>query len=532
MKKHILPLAMISLGAVGYFLFSFAKIVDSPFGMEPVDIMRICVMLAFCALAFVLYYMMRIKKEPLYKSYFVTGVVFGLIFMFIIPPYSTPDELVHIWSAYNVSNDVLGYPEVSEEGMTLVVRACERDAELNQVLSPYMSRDIYNNMLTNIFELADEAENVLVDSREGYSTPKLMHIIPAIGVTIGRLLSWNVVPTLLLGTLFNMLFFVGSSAYAIKKVPFGKAIIACFCLIPMTLQQASSYSYDNPLLAASIVVIALGIKWCFSDEKIETSEIVVYIIYSMFLIAGKSSVYAAFCLLPVMYKFSKERIINIWKNYKTPIIIFIIIAAVLLLGDAIIGIITSIGAPSVELSAAEVASDAPVYENYIAWADAEGFTLKYLLTHPVLFVKIIVNTLLYQMDYLIMTLYGQTLGWFQIGMSTWVILLYGVIGLLSTVKTAGEISAFTAKDRIAVSFVSLISCAMCAMGMLLFWTPRSYTMIEGLQGRYFLPPYLALLFMLRNDNLVVNKNIDNKLLFASVCAGACAVYFLMSAVQI
>lgn len=525
-KRHIVPMIVVSIFVIAFVLVCCAKV----FVTRPIDLwffMCLAIIVATVILIYAMYYILFIKKDLFHRCYFVVGLTLGIFFMFIIPPYATPDELNHMWSAYFVSNEILGYGDPTAENATLLVRACELNAEVNEELSPYLSRDTYNNMLSNIFKLEDDAGNVIVNSYQLYSTPHILYFIPAIGVTIGRLFSWGVVPTALLATLLNKLFFVFSSTYAIKKIPFGKMIIAGFCLLPMTLQQTSSVSYDNPLLAASIVVIALGIRWACTDASIKKSELIFYLICSIFLVAGKSGVYGAFCILPIIYKCSREKLLEIWRKHKKQIIIcFAIFAGVWLVSKGI-NIVSSMSQPTPEVSnPSAVELEAAKYENYIYWAGAEGYTIKYLLMNPVELFHIILNTIILKMDFYISTLYGQTLGWFQIGLPWMVILAYAFIGLVSAFSLDGERFLFI-KDKVWIGLFALISCGMCAAAMLLFWTPKGYGYIEGVQGRYFLPPYLACLFCLGGDKVRFRKNIDRELLFITVLLSAVMIFCLL-----
>lgn len=526
LKKHMLPLAIVTMFAVAFLLVCYVKV----FIGRPLDLwfgMCVAIVTSILILIYALYYMMFMRKLEFYKCYFVVSIVFGIIFIFMFPPYSTPDELNHIWSAYCVSNEMLGYGDPTVEHATLLVRECELNAEVNGELSPYLSRDAYNNTLANVFKIENEAGNEIVNSYQLYSTPHMLYVIPAIGITIGRMFSWGVVPAALLATLLNKLFFVFASTYAIKKIPFGKMIIAGVCLLPITLQQTSSVSYDNPLLTAYIVVIALGIRWAFTESDIKKSELIFYGICSIFLIAGKSGVYAAYCLMPFIYKYSREKIFEIWKKYKKQIVIgFAIVMGIWLVSKGI-DYISAMSLPPVEPSEpTAVELEAAKYENYIYWAGAEGYSIKYLLTHPVELLYILVNTIIIKMDFYISTLYGQTLGWFQVGLPWFVILLYAFIGLVSAFSLDGD-RFLSVKDKSFMAIFSIISCGLCAAAMLLYWTPKGYGYIEGLQGRYFLPPYMACLFCLGGNSVRFRKNIEKELLFLNVLLSAIMVFCLL-----
>lgn len=521
-KGKGIQLAALTLFALFYLVISYLKLWSG----KPHDLyffMTIGIVLVVIMLIYVAYYCLFVKKIAFEKCYLIVGIVFGIFFMVIFPPYSTPDEPTHMGSAYYVSNAIMGYENPVEDDDPLKIRVCELGAWGSGELNQYVSRDGYNITLANLFKIVDESENELVDSTLGHMSPFYAYLIPAIGITIGRLLSWGVVPTAMLGTLFNMLFFVVSSYYAMKKIPFGKMILASYCLLPMTLHMVSSYSYDNPILTSTVVVVALGIRWCFSEHKITTSEVVVYVVYSVLLFSTKGGVYAMFCLLPFLYGFSKEHIKHIWKNYKCQIIVGGAIVAfswMLLMFPGVKRIILSEGKEVI------AETEEVQYQNYIAWADAEGYTIGGVLSSPKSTIKLLLNTVVEKADYYLMTLYGQALGWFQVGIPYIVIFMYGAIGVLSSLSLDGN-RLLTGKDKLIVVFLALMSCGMIVVALLLDHTPITSSCVEGVQGRYFLPPYLACLFCIGGDSFRFKKNMDRELMLANVLLGAMMVLYIM-----
>lgn len=521
LKKHIVPLCLVSIFVVFLLVTSYEKLVSG----QEVDsflLMSVGIMSLLSVLIYAAYYCVFIKKIAFEKCYLMIGIVMGVIFMFVIPPYNTPDENAHIGFAYHVSNTILGYDKQIEDA-SYVLRECELNAEVSGEVSQFASRDTYNNMLANLFKIEDAEGNTLYAAPERGTNVYLMHVIPAIGMTIGRLLSWGVVPTILLGTLFNMLFFVGSAYYAMKKIPFGKMILAGVCLLPMTLQQVSSYSYDNALIAATMVVLALGLRWGFSGEEVRKSEMVIYLAYSIVLILGKSAVYSVFCLLPLGYNVSKEKVVDLWRKYKKIIVAIGIIVCIVII-IKIPSVMDVIDGTPMELVAED--GTAVVYENYIQWANSEGYTLKGLITNPRETFNVLLNTLIVKGDFYVFSMYGYSLGQFQIGIPSFIILIYAIISILSAVSVEGK-RLLCMKDKTMMIFLALASFGLCLLSMLLYWTPRNYNYIEGVQGRYFLPPYVVALFCIGGENVRLKKNIDRELLLLTVMLGAFMVFSIL-----
>lgn len=523
MKKHFISLGIITLlimiGAIYVF---FEMIVPKPV-MDAYEIMCVCILIALGALIYVVYYLAFIKKEPIHKCYLPVGLVFGVIFMFIIPPYVTPDEPSHIWSTYYVSNMVLGY-ETQDPNATMALRVCEVASPLQSMITRASYNQIFEYMVMPIGE--DGA--VLMDTYNQYNTPLYMYIVPSIGVTLGRLLSLGVVPTLLLGTLGSMLLFVFSAYYALKKVPFGKMIIAGFCLLPMVLQQTSSFSYDSMVISATLVIIALGLRWCFTENRPTTSEIVVFLIYSVLLIGGKGGAYSVFCFLPLLYGLSKEKIKVLWNDYKKPIIILLIMFVVIMFSGTLKTVLNSSAATSNQEISEEtgVVEEVEEPKHIIGWAGEEGYTISWVLEHPMETVRVWYYTFLCNWSFYLYTMFGSSLGWWQIGIPVWVIWIYGVMALVNTISVKGD-RYMTIPDRIWVTLISALSCAMFMAAMFFFWSPMSYGVIVGIQGRYFLPPYLAMMYCIRNKRMALKWNLEKPLFLANIVLACVAVWFIM-----
>lgn len=93
----------------------------------------------------------------------------------------------------------------------------------------------------------------------GIYTPA--YIPAAVGLRLGLLLRLPFTTAYQLGRLFNLLFCACVLAWAIRKLPIGKAVLTVIGLLPTPLFLMSMYSYDAFLTS----LLALGFAW-FLDE--------------------------------------------------------------------------------------------------------------------------------------------------------------------------------------------------------------------------------------------------------------------------
>ena len=111
-------------------------------------------------------------------------------------------------------------------------------------------------------------------------------------------------------------------------------------------------------------------------------------------------------------------------------------------------------------------------------------------------------------------------------MPVWVIWIYGVMALISIISVKDE-NYMTVYDRVWVTLVSAFSCAMVMAAMFFFWSPMSYGTILGVQGRYFLPPYLAMMYCLRNKRIALKWNIEKPLFFVNIGLAILMVWYVI-----
>lgn len=467
-------------------------------------------MLSFTILGILIiaaYYLLFIRQKDVKTEfiYLICAAVLGFIFLLYLPDYSTPDEEKHIATAYGVSNMVCGgeYKDYVEV----------RENDANQdVLHAYLTRDVYNNYYRSLIHNTS-ADNKMVKKKpkwEMLDTQKYLYAVPALGITIGRILKLGTVQTFLLGSMFNYILFVLLAFYSIRKIPFGKAGMAILCLMPLTLQQASSYSYDCPILAMSLVVVALSLKLTV-DEKIDKKDLAVLILVSILFLPVKGFAYAPILLMTLfpLKRFYREN----KKLFK--ILLSGLIAAVIL--ALIVKMLTPQQGGSGSMN------------GFVEWANSPGYTIGYLIKNPAFCIVLLWDTLTNLGTFYFGSMIGSNLGWIDIGIPMIVIIPIFIVMLLSFMKTEEDKYDFSAKAKLLISIMAILSVG-CVMGaMLLDWTPLGSTEIQGVQGRYFVPLLAPVLLALRSNKIKVSKNLYKDCLFTMVLLQPVVLFYIVAA---
>ena len=455
-----------------------------------------------------------IWKLDTWKLYLMIGTLLGIGIMMMIPVGGVPDEMVHVAAAYRVSNTLLG---VKEQATGIVMRADDL-----KNLSTDLGRNMYfdiNGYESYIRAIATPLQDgSLVHTEYMVLDMPVFYFVPAIGITIGRLLSLGTYATLLLGRITNFAMYMALTTYAIKKIPFGKLSMLVLLLMPVELQQAMSYSYDVPVNATALIAIAFTVKIILSkDDKIlSRKELIAMLITSLVLFPSKGKAYFLISLLPW---FSL-----LWKKHplkpQTLKRIVCVFAAVLLLIIVAVVVWNYTGAANYQYSLNTLTYEGSLPE------PLQGYSLGYFIAHPFDLVKIYGSTVMYYTSYYYGTFVGSELAWLDIAMPNAIIIMYTVLLFFASIKRTGNDVAISKRAKLLFFAVSLLTFCFILGGMLIGWTPVTSGVILGVQGRYMFPFALLVLLLLGSNLLQIDAKIDNLLVITLVLTAFTSVEYL------
>ena len=153
-------------------------------------------------------------------------------------------------------------------------------------------------------------------------------------------------------------------------------------------------------------------------------------------------------------------------------------------------------------------------KNIVSWSHEEGYSLSWLLRNPAEYLMMVVRTLIQMADYYFYTMLGSKLGWLDINLPT----VYAVVSFLAFFLSLQMREDFVMRRKIRVrtKLWVLLLCAGSAfltiLAMALNWTPMSYNYILGVQGRYFLPLLIPVLWIAKDRYITVGTELRDKIL--------------------
>lgn len=481
----------------------FIAYICSAFGIHPVtaaipEYHRIWIgylLLMVIFLVFMVLLAVQLFIRPLLKKLTVNMVVisvvalFGMVYMFVLPPMSAADEIRHYLTAYKLSNQMMGKEAATPEGYVYM-----RTEDANLLLNDFPGHDDYYRFLNSWRGPVDDTP-VLFTEEVAQNNLWVAYVPQAVGITIARLLHLRQVPLMMLGRFFNLLFFLTCFGAALHFMPFGKELLSIAALLPMTLEQASSLSYDAFIIAIAFLYIAYVLYLAFMAERVRTRDLALVTVL-MAILGPVKLVYIFLAFL--MFLIPKEKFGTTKRYILSALFMVAVIAAVYLLVQY--GKLT------------EYVQETNTHLNYV---NAESYTLSWVLSNPVESIKIFFNSLRIQSGFWYRQMIGYSLGWLDIVMPEFMPYLFTGLMMFAVARPASEPVYWKGRQRALVAGIVVITICATLFAMMVAYTPLGYSAIEGVQGRYFLPILPLALLAVRGSSFRREAQTNHGVLYAA-----------------
>lgn len=518
----------------------------------------ICALLLLFAAA--AYFFIRMVRVPVWKCFLPLGLIAGIAFSLLVPVYGVPDEPNHMDTAYRYSNLILGVGDTGDPDK-IWQRQC--DSRAKELLGYDVESGSYYQVYAHTFEYAPDTDLIQVAYTDTSTLAPAVCFIPAaLGITLGRVLHLSGLMTMQLGRLFNLLAFLLLTQFALALLPFGRNTFALVAVLPVTLQQACSASYDAVLLGCVFLFCAIafragerghlaaavtggrersaaaGRKRAGKTGNGRVMTVLSYVLASLLVVViavTKSGVYLPLVICLILYarkrgksvdvpasegtealeEVSREHFSRYEEAYEADntagsseksgisakVVVPVFIAAVVLVVVFVIRWLPLLG---------EVTS--------MTGPDGEAlhYSVGYLLSHPLETIDIYWNTLLTRGGTHLTEMLGDNLGWRTISVSNLLTSILLVLLLLSPNAVGDRPDWSAGKGRGLIVLGVLLSVFLVATGILVGYTSAGQKSIIGIQGRYFVPLLPAMLLATANDMVRLNPRHVRRLWMAAI----------------
>lgn len=444
----------------------------------------------------------RMKVE---KLFFISVVFLGILFETVITPFAVPDEAAHIDTAYRISNQILG---IEDSRMRDAIYKRKSDIFIDSGDKRVIGVESYRWLYEDWFNAGDIKRGELTFASDTRANADSLYFLPsAISITIGRILGIGFLPMIFFARTANLLLASWLLYQALKKLPFGKSVLCVVVLLPLTLQEIASCSYDCLIIAVSILYVSYCVFAIYSKDKLRRSEILVILITAIMLGLCKGGVYTPLYIL-ALWVLKKRGYIRlpqkkVWKAAG--------IGVILIAGGAVITALVSMLRTPVEIHS--------LRNGY--------YPLAYLLQHPIETFRIAENTLYQGINSYLTQFIGNGLGSFQIGIKF--IVPTGYIWLVGEAVISDEKHSYIvdAQNKILFLTAALLSAGAIHLAMLLALTNFGNPMILGVQARYFIPVLWLILISLRCGKVIHKKKAYRRIVWSGYILGICTVLQIM-----
>ncbi|MCH5287930.1 MAG: DUF2142 domain-containing protein [Christensenellaceae bacterium] len=388
------------------------------------------------------------RGAPVERYFLLLFIPISLGMMAVMPILRVPDELAHLQRAYQLSSGQF----LPEDGMF---------SEPEDLFPAVDSSVVTLRDVAGMFaEKVDGSPTEAVANEATGIYPMTAYIPQALGMAAARLVTSNQGVLMYAARLGSWLLTLLMLYGAIRLTPSGKSIMLVVSLLPMTLQEAASASVDGMTIGCVLLLVAAVLR-IREEKKLFRGALPLLCLTAVGLVSFKV-MYAPFLLL-----------------------------ALFLPREAFSGKIKRGAAWGLMLLCAVLTAAlwawSSLYPGAVAGSHAAqiGTQMQAFLRAPQRFALMLVKTIVSSAPSWGVHMIGFGLSWFNMYLRKPLVLLFA--GALVCAAVYDRPVASPKRVRGAVWGISLIVFLLIAGSLYLWWTPTGSAVIEGIQGRYFLP---------------------------------------------
>lgn len=401
------------------------------------------------------------RQWKIEKIFLIFGLTIGSVFVLVMPPGRAPDEASHFFRIYEIIEGHI-VSDTNDDGKII---GSEEPGSIMIVEKIASNNDItYREIAEHLGDM-DNDEKIFVTTT-AYKYNPVSYAPQIVGMGIGKILNFPILISSYIAKFANLFFCVFILYFCIKKTPILKNIIFLLAFLPISLQSMCSLSADGVIFVSAVALVCFILYSIYSRKTPFTKRHFFFMLILCILLMISKIVYAPLCL--ILFCIPKERFGNNRKKMSWIFGIGILVITVFLIWYFISPSLLPNTDPNAQISL--------------------------ILHNPIKFFFIVINTLTYNIHqtlFFFSGTFGGYLEWYNV-MPTlvYILTIYTILVLLcakarQTIHTTKTLKIFS-----IIIFLSIILGIYTTM--FIVWTGAGKTIIEGVQGRYFLPALLLI----------------------------------------
>ncbi|MBQ1407547.1 MAG: DUF2142 domain-containing protein [Eubacterium sp.] len=471
-------------------------------------------------------------------------IALGICMVFLNNPMSVPDEYYHMDEAYRLSNRFLGV-ESSVFPDAMYKRSCDVWSDMMTKQEKDHTGYSWEDESPGVWSEATEEDQelVLVYARKDGTGAGFFYYLPqALGITLGRKLGYGYFGMFYLGRLANFLAFALLAVIAARRTPIAGSFFAVLSMMPMTLQETASFSYDSMTIAFAFCAAAFSFR-LIADERPGAADAAAAGAFVLLSGLNKGGAYipVGILALAALFHIIKSRTAAAQsaggdasaeagtKSSRGPAFLragrkipkAYILIGILIIAACLFIVFMSYGRLYIKDLFGEEGS------SFSTRKETELYTLGYMFAHPSEAFRMTEGTIYWRFMMLLKDIAGASLGWlYKIDLSPGLQTINTIILALAVLKTAGE-KRLSVPIRIICAIAFILSAAACSIAMLTGWTRFGMLYVDGLQIRYFIPLLPLLAAAIQPNSIAIPEKWRSRLIIMAYLAGAAGFASMM-----
>lgn len=411
-----------------------------------------------------------------HRVFALVFILLGIFSAIIIPPFFGLDEAAHLHRIHQLSDGVILSEKFNSTAGGYSPRTYVEMEKLSHELRRSPKPD-NKTALSDLYQVPVSEEKVIASFPGSATYSPLAYVSALPGYLISKIAGLNFGTMLIATRLTSLLFFIALvtyAVYALKEYRLKWAVVA-FALMPKVVFQATVLGADSVALALAIIIFALSAKTLL-ERKITRSQIII-LLSSMIIMPLVKFNYVFISFIPLMISVEYTGFSPKWKQRYNILRLAVALSLIAVTGVWLIVASSYGGTINQSVNPGEVSAKNQVL---------------HLIKSPISVIRVLAETLVengarYTSDFMY-NMVGR-LGYnfaptpFIVSALSWFLLIFTFI---YAKKEVIKFKAFYIKSII----ISTITALGIFFVLYVTFTKVGANRVEGLQGRYFLPPVL------------------------------------------
>ncbi len=403
------------------------------------------------------------------KFFLVTALVFGMTYCLLTPLFQGPDEPNHFLAISRYSN---GYLTPITENSKIGTRTNSGAIDLYYRFPNLTNGNTYSYktqiptlLKINLGKFRSQFVKIPASTYLPFSYTQYIFTY-----ILGAIFNLNPYILFILMRIVGLIVWILLTYFAIKIIPKGKWLLAIYALLPMSLFIASIVSADNITNGLVFLVVAMIFNGIINPKALTKKYVLVLLLTTLFLGITKQTFFVVSILLfalPIPSFISKKK--------------YYLLSSVILIISAIVSFSWQLFTNKYALAVSIPGVDA-------------GQQLKVIIKHPFYYLKVLWRTYFTFYSNPIYIGFIGVLGWLDTSLPIWLTFAWFAVLFKSMGSWSPKDKSKLTKWQVTLFLtIPILLIGMLTTALYLTWSPVKIGVVQGLQGRYFIPILAILL---------------------------------------